>query len=96
MVKQLKQRFNYKGKAYTLLELRKFVRFDGARSIFGSLCVTTKNRIPVKIVFVRNRNKKSECLYLLNTDCSLTDAETVRIYGNRWPIENFSKYLNPL
>ena len=91
MVKQLKQRYNYKGMAYTLPELQKFVRFDSARSIFGSLCVTTKNGIPVKIVFVRNRNKKSECLYLLSTDCSLSDAEIVRIYGNRWSIECFFK-----
>ena len=91
MVKQLKQRYNYKGRAYTLPELRKFIRFDGAGNIFGSLCVTTKNGIPVKIVFVRNRNKKSECLYLLSTDCSLSDAEIVRIYGNRWSIECFFK-----
>ena len=91
MVKQLNQRYNYKGKAYTLPELQKFVTFDGARNIFGSLYVTTKNEIPVKIVFVRNRNKKSECLYLLSTDCSLSDAEVVRIYGNRWSIECFFK-----
>ena len=91
MVKQLKQRYNYKGRAYTLPELRKFIRFDGAWNIFGSLCVTTKNGIPVKIVFVRNRNKKSECLYLLSTDCCLSDAEIVRIYGNRWGIECFFK-----
>ena len=91
MVKQLKQRYNYKGRTYTLPELQKFVRFDGARNIFGSLCVTTKNGILVKIVFVRNRNKKSECLYLLSTDCSLSDSEIVRIYGNRWSIECFFK-----
>ena len=91
MVKQLKQRYNYKGRNYTLHELQKFVCFDGARNIFGSLCVTTKNGIPVKIVFVRNRNKKSECLYLLSTDCSLSDSEIVRIYGNRWSIECFFK-----
>lgn len=91
MVKQLKQRYNYNGKSYTLPELQKFVRFDGAGNIFGSLCVTTKNGIPVKIVFVCNRNKKSECLYLLSTDCSLSDAEVVRIYGNRWSIECFFK-----
>ena len=91
MVKQLKQRYNYKGRKYTLPELQKFVCFDGARNIFGSLCVTTKNGIPVKIVFVRNRNKKSECLYLLSTDCSLSDYEIVRIYGNRWSIECFFK-----
>ncbi len=78
MVKQLKQRYRYKGRLYTLPELQKFVGFDGARNIFGSLCVTT------------------ECLYLLSTNCSLSDDETVRIYGNRWSIECFSKPLNPL
>ena len=91
MVKQLNQRYNYKGTMYTLPHLQKFVCFDGARNIFGSLCVTTKNGIPVKIVFVRNRNHKSKCLYLLSTDCSLSDAEIVRIYGNRWSIECFFK-----
>lgn len=91
MVKQLKQRYRYKGGLYTLPELQKFVTFDSAGNIFGSLCVTTKNGIPVKIVFVRNRNKKSESLYLLSTDCSLSNAEIVRIYGNRWSIECFFK-----
>ena len=91
MVKQLKQRYTYKGRHYTLSELQKFVRFNNVGNIFGSLCVTTKNGIPVKIVFVRNRNKKSECLYLLSTDCSLSDTEIVRIYGNRWSIECFFK-----
>ncbi len=91
MVKQLKQRYIFHGKFYTLSELQKFVCFEGAKNIFGSLCVTTKNGIPVKIVFVRNRNKKSECLYLLSTNCSLSDSEIVRIYGNRWSIECFFK-----
>ena len=91
MVKQLTQRYNYKGISCTLPELKKYVCFDGAKNIFGSLCVTTKGGIPVKIVFVRNRNKKSECLYLLSTDCSLSDTEIVRIYGNRWSIECFFK-----
>lgn len=91
MVKQLKQRYTYHGKQYTLHELKKFVSFGGARNIFGSLVVTTKTGIPVKVVFVRNRNKKSECLYILSTNCSLDDAEIVRIYGNRWSIECFFK-----
>lgn len=91
MVKQLKQRYTYHGKQYKLPELKKFVSFEGARNIFGSLVVTTKTGIPVKIVFVRNRNKKSECLYILSTDTSLEDAEIVRIYGNRWSIECFFK-----
>ena len=91
MVKQLKQRYSYGGKKYTLPELRKFARFESGKNIFGSIIVTTKTGIPVKIVIVRNRNKKSECLYLLSTDCSLSDAEIVRIYGNRWSIECFFK-----
>lgn len=81
MVKQLKQWYRYKGSSYTLPELQKFVSFDGATNIFGSLCVTTKNGIPVKIVFVRNCNKKIECLYLLRIDCGLSDAESK--YPNR-------------
>jgi len=91
MVKQLKQRYTYNGKQYRLPELKKFVSFDGSGNIFGSLVVTTKTGIPVKIVFVRNRNKKSECLYILSTDISLKEAEIVRIYGNRWSIECFFK-----
>jgi hypothetical protein len=91
MVKQLKQRYTYQGKQYKLPELKKFVSFKGARNIFGSLVVTTKAGIPVKIVFVRNRNKKSECLYILSTNTSLEDNEIVRIYGNRWSIECFFK-----
>ena len=91
MVKQLKQCYYFNGRYYTLPELQKFVNYNSASNIFGSLHVTTKNGIPVKIVFVRNRNKKSECLYLLSTNTMLSDSEIVRIYGNRWSIECFFK-----
>jgi len=91
MVKQLKQRYFYQGKAYTLPQLRKFMQHENAVNIFGSLLVHTRDGIPVKIVFIRNRNKKSECLYLLSSDCSLNESEIVRIYGNRWSIECFFK-----
>jgi len=89
MVKQLKQRYTYCSKTYTLAQLKKFVSFDDVWNIFDSLCVTTKSGIPIKIVFVHNRNKKSECLYLLSTDYNLSDTEVVHIYGNRWSIECF-------
>lgn len=91
MVKQLKQRYFYHGKAYTLPQLQKFMQHENAVNIYGSVQVTTKAGILVKIVFVRNRNRKSECLYLLSTDCSLTETEIVRIYGNRWSVECFFK-----
>jgi len=82
MVKQLKQRYTYKGKHYTLSELQKFVRFNNVGNIFGSLCVTTKNGIPVKIVFVRNRNKKSECFFKASKSCLKLGTEfQSRNYG---------------
>ncbi len=77
MVKQLKQCYSYQGRIYTLPELRRFIRSDNSKNIFGSVVAATKTGIPVKIVIVRNRNKKSECLYLLSTDCSLSDSEIV-------------------
>ena len=91
MVKQLNQIYRYHGKVYTLHMLERFMHTERPGDIFGSLLVTAKEGSPVKIVFVRNRNNKSECLYLLSTDCSLSASEIVRIYGNRWAIECFFK-----
>lgn len=91
MVKQLKQRYVYHGKLYTLPQLQKFTHIENYKNILGSLFVSTKSGIPVKLVFVRNYNKQSECLYLLSTDCNLSASEIVRIYGNRWSIECFFK-----
>lgn len=55
-----------------------------------------KNGVPVKVVFVRNRNKKSEWLAILSTDCTLSEQEIVRIYGMRWDIEVFFKTTKSL
>nr|WP_256213203.1 hypothetical protein [Bacillus sp. OV322] len=47
------------------------------------------NGVPVKMVFVVNRNKKSEWLTILSTNCTLSDQEIIRIYSMRWDIEVF-------
>ncbi|KLU72967.1 MAG: hypothetical protein RHS_1209 [Robinsoniella sp. RHS] len=60
--------------------------FESNKNIFSGIVVTTKTGIPVKIVMVRNRNKKSECLYLINTNCSFSETEFVCIHRNRWSI----------
>lgn len=91
IVKQLNQRYFYRGKAYTLPQLQKFIASGQAENTFGSLLVRTKGGITVKIVFVRNRNKRSECLYLLSTDCTSSEDEIIRLYRNRWSIECFCK-----
>ena len=47
--------------------------------------------IPVRLVFVRNRNNRKDWLVLVTTDMSLTEEEVIRIYGKRWGIEVFFK-----
>lgn len=60
--------------------------------------VETKQGQEVKIVFVRNRNKKRQWLAIISTDTSLANDDIVRVYGKRWDIEVFFKmmkhYLN--
>ena len=59
---------------------------------FGSITVTTKKHgIPVKLVFVRNRNKAGEYIILLTTDCSLRNSGAVR---KKWIViySNFPHY----
>lgn len=48
--------------------------------------------IEAKLIFVRNRNSKSDAwLALLSTDLEIDAEETIRIYGKRWDIEVFFK-----
>ena len=47
--------------------------------------------LPVRLAFVRNRNKRKAWLVLVTTDMRLTEEEVIRIYGKRWAIEVFFK-----
>ena len=89
MLKNNKQMYHFNGGLYNLDNLAAyFARMDRPGDILGSTIVKTRREcIPVKLVFVRNRNKRSEYIILLSTDCSLSDAEIVRRYGYRWSIE---------
>ncbi len=89
MLKNNKQVYHYKGKLYNLDSLAAyFATMSSPGDILGSVVVKTRReRIPVKIVFIRNRNKKSEYIMILSTDCSLSDEEIIRRYGYRWSIE---------
>ncbi|MFH2122366.1 MAG: transposase [Pseudomonadota bacterium] len=81
------------GKLYSLLRKR-----PGKAKILASVVAETKEGQQVKIVFVRNRNKKRQWLGIVSTDTELQNEEIVRIYGKRWDIEVFFKmmkhYLN--
>lgn len=47
--------------------------------------------IPVRLVYVVNRNNHSDYLVLVSTDMSLNEEEIIQTYGKRWDIEVFFK-----
>ncbi len=53
--------------------------------------VKEKQTIPVKLVFVRNRNNRRDYLILVSTDVNLSEEEIIQTYGKRWNIEVFFK-----
>jgi hypothetical protein len=97
MVKDTKQRYLVNGHRLSLKELYTFAPpVQGKKGILRSIYTTMANGIKVKVVFVQNRNKKSEWLAILSTDCTLSEQEIVRIYGIRWDIEVFFKTTKSL
>ena len=57
-----------------------------------------KEKIPAKIVCVRNKKNKKNWIAFICTNPELSEEEIIRIYGKRWQIEVFFKtcksYLN--
>lgn len=97
MVKSLKQRYLVDGKKVSLNQLYKLAQpTTGKRGILRSIYTTQANGVKVKVVFVRNRNKKSNWLAILSTDLTLDDQEIIRIYAMRWDIEVFFKTTKSL
>ena len=86
--------YQHKGKWVRLSKLYSLLRKKpGKAKILTSVVVETKEGQQVKIVFVRNRNKKRQWLGIVSTDTELSNEEIVRIYGKRWDIEVFFKML---
>ncbi|SFL03425.1 IS4 family transposase [Brevibacillus centrosporus] len=92
MIKDMKQRYRLNGKLLSLKELYRALPKNTAADVLGSVIVETTCGLPVKLVFVRNRNKRREWLAILSTDLTADTAEIVRIYGMRWSIETFFKF----
>lgn len=96
MLKDSKTRYDFQGDGMTLKELFNWVRKrPGRAKVLASVMVTIGeddkgNPVAAKIVFVRDRSKKS-WLALLSTDSSLAEEEIVKLYGRRWNIEVFFK-----
>lgn len=90
MVKETNQRYTIDGRLVSLKQLYQLAKpIPQKKGILRSVHCVMANGTPVKIVFIQNRNKKSNWLAILSTDCILTEQEIVRIYGMRWDIESF-------
>lgn len=97
MVKATNQRYLVNNRRLSLKELYSYaIPVRGQKGILCSIHTTMANGINVKVVFVQNRNKKSDWLAILSTDCTLSEQEIVRIYGMRWDIEVFFKTTKSL
>lgn len=88
--------YTYRGKKYPLEKLfpwaMKYAPHKG-QAILCSIIVQTKQGQYIKIVFIQNRNKKDQWLAVASTDTVLSSEEIIRIYGYRWDIEVFFKYI---
>lgn len=97
MVKPTNQRYIVENKQVSLKQLYFLATpVQGRKGILRSIYTILSNGTPVKIVFIQNRNKRSEWLAILSTDCTITEREIVRIYGMRWDIEVFFKTTKSL
>lgn len=100
--KSPKLHYIYKGEKKSAMEIYRSCRKRRGRSKYLlSVEVSVRKddqELPVKLVFVRNRNKSKDYLVLVSTNVSLSESEIIRIYGKRWDIEVFFKvcksYLN--
>ena len=80
----------FEGKTLNLMQIYSQVRKRRGRAkILASAIISFKDKLKAKIVFVRNRNVKSDWLAIITTDINLKDEDVVRIYGKRWDIEVF-------
>lgn len=90
MDKEMKQRFLVQDKRMTLREMFQSLPQSNAKDIKGSVIVQTTCGLPVKFVFVRNRNKKGvagDFKYRRNPRCCCN--RTNLRYA--WSIETFFK-----
>ena len=95
MVKKTpKMFFRYNGEDMSLITIynQNKKRRGRSRYLLSVLVDVVKDgkMIPAKVVYVRNRSKRKECLCIISTDTALDENEIIRIYGKRWGIMQIS------
>jgi len=95
--KTSKVKYLYDGQNLSVPEIYKRSRKRRGRSkyLLSVEVIVAKDEyesIPARLVYVRNRNKKSEYLVLITTDMELDEKEMIRLYRKCWGIEVFFKF----
>lgn len=94
-------RYEYEGQMLSIKKIYGICKKRRGRSRYllsVDVMVGKDQKIPARIVCVRNRSNKKDWIAFICTDMSLSPEEIIRIYGKRWQIEVFFKtcksYLN--
>ncbi|MBQ6406824.1 MAG: transposase [Butyrivibrio sp.] len=93
--------YEYEGKQLSIQKIYGICKKRRGRSKYllsVNVMIGKENKIPARIVCVRNRNNKKDWIPFICTNPELSEEEIIRIYGKRWQIEVFFKtcksYLN--
>ena len=94
-------RYDYEGKQLSINKIFGICKKRRGRSKYllsVNVMVGKDQKIPAKIVCVRNNRNKKDWIAFICTNPDLSEEEIIRIYGKRWQIEVFFKtcksYLN--
>ena len=92
--------YEYEGKQLSIKKIFGICKKRRGRSkyLLSVNVMVGKEKLPAKIVCVRNKKNKKNWIALICTNPELSEEEIIRIYGKRWQIEVFFKtcksYLN--
>ena len=94
-------RYEYEGQMLSIKKIYGICKKRRGRSRYllsVNVMVGKNQKIPAKIVCVRNKQNKKDWIAFICTNPDLSKEEIIRIYGKRWQIEVFFKtcksYLN--
>lgn len=86
--------YEYEGEMLSIKKLFGICKKRRGRSKYllsVNVMVGNEQKIPAKIVCVRNKQNKKDWVAFICTNPGLSEEEIIRIYGKRWQIEVFFK-----